>query len=385
MKLKQLLPLLLLLILSSVAFAQSENPFASIGKKGKILTLTKGQYNETFDTDTIQQIGSSLINVHTMKVVKLLTDDESKKRLEGETHSRFLSVDPLTSSFPFYSPYQYAGNTPIQAIDLDGLEEYVVVTELYKNGKPKSITIQYTKDKANNNVNVHFREALGKNTDGSTKLGEYLTGNKVLRIVRDANGNEKLGKMNDELSKEELAVIKKHVTNETPTNPQNDAWDITIGKTPYLSETERNTSIMKDKVAVQNFPLIKDLNQTFGTSGIYIGGTANLPGFDRSGKGNIKNGQMDWLDPDNRNLKSLISDIKEDGGIKSISISVSLNISNCTDAEYQTFKSGVESVGAQMRAAFSKAGVNASNINVTTQALRDNQGAAQGTQVTLTR
>ncbi|HET6244517.1 MAG TPA: RHS repeat-associated core domain-containing protein [Bacteroidia bacterium] len=35
---------------------------------------------------------------------------------------RFLSVDPLTKSFPWWSPYQFAGNTPIQAIDLDGLE-----------------------------------------------------------------------------------------------------------------------------------------------------------------------------------------------------------------------------------------------------------------------
>lgn len=122
MKLKQLLPSLMLLIFSSATFAQSENPFASIGKKGKILTLTKGQYNETFDTDSIQQIGSSLINVHTMKVVKLLTDDESKKRLEAETHSKFLSVDPLTSGYPMLTPYQFAGNSPIMFIDLDGLE-----------------------------------------------------------------------------------------------------------------------------------------------------------------------------------------------------------------------------------------------------------------------
>lgn len=122
MKLKQLLPSLLLLIFSSAAFAQNENPFASIGKKGKILTLTKGQYNETFDADTIQQIGSSLINVRTMKVVKLLTDDESKKRLEGEKHSRFLSVDPLTHSFANLTPYQYASNRPIDGIDMDGLE-----------------------------------------------------------------------------------------------------------------------------------------------------------------------------------------------------------------------------------------------------------------------
>ena len=35
---------------------------------------------------------------------------------------RFLSVDPLTKSYPWFSPYQFAGNTPIVAIDLDGLE-----------------------------------------------------------------------------------------------------------------------------------------------------------------------------------------------------------------------------------------------------------------------
>lgn len=38
--------------------------------------------------------------------------------------ARFKSVDPLTKKYPWYSPYQFAGNTPIQAIDLDGLEEY---------------------------------------------------------------------------------------------------------------------------------------------------------------------------------------------------------------------------------------------------------------------
>ncbi|MBO9571705.1 MAG: hypothetical protein J7497_05785, partial [Chitinophagaceae bacterium] len=36
---------------------------------------------------------------------------------------RFLSVDPLTKTYPWYTPYQFAGNTPLQAIDLDGLEE----------------------------------------------------------------------------------------------------------------------------------------------------------------------------------------------------------------------------------------------------------------------
>jgi hypothetical protein len=38
---------------------------------------------------------------------------------------KFLSVDPITSDYPFYTPYQFAGNKPIVAADLDGLEEHM--------------------------------------------------------------------------------------------------------------------------------------------------------------------------------------------------------------------------------------------------------------------
>ncbi len=36
---------------------------------------------------------------------------------------RFLSVDPLSDSYPWYTPYQFAGNKPIWCLDLDGLED----------------------------------------------------------------------------------------------------------------------------------------------------------------------------------------------------------------------------------------------------------------------
>jgi RHS repeat-associated protein len=42
---------------------------------------------------------------------------------------RFVSVDPLQHDYPYYTPYQYAGNKPITYIDLDGLEEKPVVTD----------------------------------------------------------------------------------------------------------------------------------------------------------------------------------------------------------------------------------------------------------------
>ena len=43
-------------------------------------------------------------------------------RIYNPALGRFLSVDPLASEYPWYTPYQFAGNMPITAVDLDGLE-----------------------------------------------------------------------------------------------------------------------------------------------------------------------------------------------------------------------------------------------------------------------
>lgn len=37
---------------------------------------------------------------------------------------RFLSVDPITATYPELTPYQFASNCPIIGIDRDGLEFY---------------------------------------------------------------------------------------------------------------------------------------------------------------------------------------------------------------------------------------------------------------------
>ncbi|EJF54867.1 RHS repeat-associated core domain protein [Saprospira grandis DSM 2844] len=43
-------------------------------------------------------------------------------RLYNPSIGKFLSVDPLAPDYPWYTPYQFAGNKPIVFIDLDGLE-----------------------------------------------------------------------------------------------------------------------------------------------------------------------------------------------------------------------------------------------------------------------
>jgi RHS repeat-associated protein len=44
-------------------------------------------------------------------------------RMYSPMEREFATVDPLAMKFPFYTPYQFAGNTPIQSIDMDGLED----------------------------------------------------------------------------------------------------------------------------------------------------------------------------------------------------------------------------------------------------------------------
>lgn len=43
-------------------------------------------------------------------------------RLYDKRLGRFLSEDPLTKDYPWYSPYHFAGNSPIRNIDLEGAE-----------------------------------------------------------------------------------------------------------------------------------------------------------------------------------------------------------------------------------------------------------------------
>jgi RHS repeat-associated protein len=60
--------------------------------------------------------------------------DQANEFSAGQTHydygfriynpvwGRFLSVDPLSPDYPWYTPYQFAGNMPVWAKDLDGAE-----------------------------------------------------------------------------------------------------------------------------------------------------------------------------------------------------------------------------------------------------------------------
>lgn len=58
---------------------------------------------------------------------------------------RFLSVDPLSSKFAMLTPYQFASNTPISAIDIDGKEAEVIVD---KKAKEVYVNLKFSTDEA---------------------------------------------------------------------------------------------------------------------------------------------------------------------------------------------------------------------------------------------
>jgi len=73
-------------------------------------------------------------------------------RVYSPVIGKFLSVDPLTRSYPELTPYQFASNTPIQAIDLDGLEAFWAVDGRYLGKYGESTELRVLNSRENENL-----------------------------------------------------------------------------------------------------------------------------------------------------------------------------------------------------------------------------------------
>ncbi|MDB9383652.1 hypothetical protein PN465_15715 [Nodularia spumigena CS-584] len=60
-------------------------------------------------------------------------------RMHDPRVGRFFAVDPLAPKYPFYSPYQFSSNSPIYAIELEGLESS---QQTNQNEKPKESAVK---------------------------------------------------------------------------------------------------------------------------------------------------------------------------------------------------------------------------------------------------
>jgi len=128
-------------------------------------------------------------------------------------------VDPLTKSYPWYTPYQFAGNKPIIAIDLDGLEEYIIIS-VYQNNAligyqyihvPTSLRIQKEANSPEKyNGVAYFRHDVPNNF-----IIDYQVGLFPLTLIGNANSflrNKRDLTFSDDLSQEHNEFLNNAFT-----------------------------------------------------------------------------------------------------------------------------------------------------------------------------
>jgi len=107
---------------------------------------------------------------------------ESDDEIKGEGNSqdygmriydnrlgRFLSIDPIAKKFPMLSVYQFASNTPIQAVDLDGLEARIYLDLSFPIGHA---FISVTDNNGILHVYTYGQYKQGHNEDSNKPIGQ---------------------------------------------------------------------------------------------------------------------------------------------------------------------------------------------------------------------
>ena len=126
------------------------------------------------------------------------TDNESGlqnygERIYNKTLGKFLSVDPFTKKYVYLTPYQFASNSPISGVDLDGLEFFYAAdgTFLGRTGTSQEVRVLNNTD-VSNEVAI---QGIKNFNAGKPELTEDVWATKIV------NDTESLGINHDEFIK----------------------------------------------------------------------------------------------------------------------------------------------------------------------------------------
>ena len=101
-------------------------------------------------------------------------------RISDPRLGRFLSVDPLSKKFAMLTPYQFASNTPVWAIDLDGLE----AATINSGTQTLAIIIQgYIRPGPSDNKTQAIHEKQGIDYDGISYIADLAQDIPKLQVV----------------------------------------------------------------------------------------------------------------------------------------------------------------------------------------------------------
>ena len=189
---------LLLLIIGIFTFGSilSQNPFRSLGipdEDVKILTLSKGKYQEFHDDNLFERVGSAVINMSTGKIAYFIDRDTllTETMLEPDISSRFISIDPMAEKYPEWSPYVYVANNPVVLVDPDGriwepsdaIKNSNAYSLAMNTGQGQNLRTMFTTGSMKNHVykirGANLMQDCGGSGMGFMKDGRYLPINAI--------------------------------------------------------------------------------------------------------------------------------------------------------------------------------------------------------------
>lgn len=147
-------------------------------------------------------------------------DDESALYNYGMRYynadiARFITVDPLTKSFPELTPYQYASNNPVSNIDLDGLEGINFMSIWSALGGPVSVPTVRDKRPVNelstSSKGVDFIKSWeGLKTEMyNDDAGHATIGYGHLMHYGEVNDNDKQGEFKNGITEDKAGDLMK--------------------------------------------------------------------------------------------------------------------------------------------------------------------------------
>ena len=160
---------------------------------------------------------------------------------------RFLSVDPIAKQYPELTPYQFASNTPIQAIDLDGNEG------------------EYSMDSENEKLKRQGQTMLKKMGYRNNPLARYQSAQSTLSTSTPPKNEEERIKQ-EETNKREFDKVGR--------NPDG-------SKKPLTKLAESKTwNSFADNLAL---PLLEGMAWELGGSALFKGGSLLLRSASKTG------------------------------------------------------------------------------------------------------
>ena len=142
-----------------------------------------------------------------------------KYRMHDPRIGRFFAVDPLTSSYPFYTPYSFSGNRVTDAVELEGAESVKTgTTDVTTKTKPKidKAAAQLVKDalKPTNTLgtkaDVKVKVKQSKKTSSGTRslVGFFVLKKLINEMYTSWESQQPEVKLSNDIDKIDKAIVQ---------------------------------------------------------------------------------------------------------------------------------------------------------------------------------